>query len=1388
MFSTLVLAGVGIVSTIHLHGTAQEAGKVSMADRFEKDVRPLLQKHCFKCHDAKTQEGEIDLEPFTKLADIRKSLRTWQKVLDMLESAQMPPKNAPQPTPDERAVLRNWTRAFLTEEARAKAGDPGPVVLRRLSNAEYTYTLRDLTGLAKLDPAKEFPTDGAAGEGFTNTGNALVMSPALFPKYLDAAKAVAAHAVVLPDGIRFSPHTTRPDWSEEILTKIRDFYNQFTDPRGGDKVNLQGIVFATNEGGRLPIEKYLAATVIEREALLKKMKTLDAVAAERKLSPKYLGILWKALTDEPSASIHLNRLRVQWRAAKAEQIPALTQQVANLQKILWKFTTVGHIGKVGGPKAWLEPVEPIVDRHEIKMKLPPPNASGEVVLSLVASDAGASEETASVVWQRPRLVAPGRPDLLLRDVAGIVSELAERRKQVFSKTAKYLEAADEMADSQGKLTIPPLAAKHALEESVLAAWLDYLGIGATGPTVVKNHLKTKLPPNKAYEFIKGWGVDATPVVVANSSKQHVRVPGNMFPGNVAVHPSPTLQIAVGWQAPVTDTFRIAGLVTHAHPECGNGVTWALELRRGGVRQRLAAGTAQGSKGVAFGPLENIAIQKGDLVSLFVGPRDGNHSCDLTAVELKLVGTASNKSWDLSKELSPDILAANPHADGFGNAEVWHLYTEPDTGKSDGGSVIPANSILARWRTTNDKAEKQKLAEAFQALLTLSSKAVPDVKSVDGQLYQQITSWNGPLFRGSLTPRKDSGKSTKLDSKTLAWGLSPSLFGSATKEIDEASIRVNAPSVLEVRLPGDLVAGCELVTTGVLDAKSNAKGGVQFGVVPGKVVDASLAVAGSPIVANPGSEARKRLQASFEQIRSLFPAALCYTKIVPVDEVVTLTLYYREDDQLARLMLTAEQKATLDRLWDELHFVSGDALKMVDAYIQLMEYATQDSNPKMFEPMRKPIMAAADSYRKRLIDTEPKHLEAVLKFADQAYRRPITKAESESLRKLYAKLRDEKISHEEAIRLTLSRILVSPAFLYRADRPSTEVGQGPVSNHELATRLSYFLWSSAPDAELRHLADAGKLTDPAVLKAQTQRMLKDAKVRRLATEFACQWLHIYDFDPLEEKTERFFPTFIAMRKPIYEESIQFFTDFFQNDRSVLEILGADYTFLNEDLAKHYGIPGVKGPDWRKVDGVTPYARGGVLAQASTLAKQSGASRTSPILRGNWISEVLLGEKLPRPPKGVPPLPAEETESKELNVRQLVERHSSDPKCAICHAKIDPFGFSLEGFDAIGRRRDKDLAGRPIDTKVKTPDGAEFEGLEGLRKYLLTQRRDVFVRQFCKKLLGYSLGRAVQLSDEPLLESMQANLKSNGYRIRGMVELIVESRQFREIRGRQVATEE
>jgi hypothetical protein len=473
------------------------------------------------------------------------------------------------------------------------------------------------------------------------------------------------------------------------------------------------------------------------------------------------------------------------------------------------------------------------------------------------------------------------------------------------------------------------------------------------------------------------------------------------------------------------------------------------------------------------------------------------------------------------------------------------------------------------------------------------------------------------------------------------------------------------------------------------------------------------------------------------------------------------------------------------VWTELRYISQEPLKLSGVLDSLVETLRGQPQQGAMDGLIEPFCRRAAEYRQSLIDAEPVQLAALVDFAAQAYRRPLESAEADELRNLYGQLRAEELAHDEAFRLTLARVFVAAPFLYRLETAPAGPGSAPVSDWELASRLSYFVWSSLPDAELLRLAAAGELRRPKVLERQTRHMLHDPKVRRLATEFACQWLHIYDFPVAERKSEQAFPEFNALRDDMYEEAIRFFTDLFQNDGTLQSALTADHTFVNARLAQFYGLDGVAGDDWERVDGLREHGRGGILGLSAVLAKQSGAARTSPILRGNWVSEVLLGEKLPRPPTDVPQLT--DAVPTGLSERELIERHSSDVACAKCHQRIDPLGFALEGFDGIGRRRTADVAGRPIDTQTTLADGRTIDGLEGLREYLTNARRDAFVRQFCRKLLGYALGRETQLSDQPLLECLQHTLTTEDGRISQAVLAIVLSRQFDELRGDAAATE-
>ncbi len=878
-----------------LAAPAIPASSAAISNQFARDVHPLLEKYCLQCHAAKTKKGDLDLERFASAAQVQTDLPTWQKIVEKLEAEEMPPDEAKIVLPPtERARIIDWAKRFIAEDIGRRAGDPGRVIIRRLSNAEYDNTIRDLTGL-DLQPAREFPTDGAAGEGFTNTGDALVMSPVLLGKYLAAAKQIAAHAVLPADGLRFSPATTRRDWTDEAIAELRKAYGELD--RG-------------NDGGKLNFQPYLAATVKYRDDLMCGKIDIATVAANEKLNAKYLQALWSTLTAK-DPGFPLDEIQSHWRAAAPKDVDGLANEIRTWQARLWRFDKIGSY------------------------------------------------------------------------------------------------------------------------------------------------------------------------------------------------------VSLKWQQPATPT-----------------------------------------------PVEKL---------------------------------------------------------------------DPKQEPAKASSVFVASEAVRKF---------------------------------------------GP----------------------------------------------------------------------------------------------------------------KKLEDGFVRFRDCFPQFVHHPRIVPDDEVICLRMYFREDDYLKRLFLSGEEQRRLDRLWTELLFVSQEWVLEQRNYPSFIGFVTQENSKEKVKELEDKIgpgvRQRADDFQAQTAAAEPKQLDAVLEFAGRAYRRPLDDAETQRLLRLYAKLRKKGLPADEAMHDVLTAVLISPAFLYRSETPSTAGEAQPVNNWELATRLSYFLWASTPDDPLRRLAASGRLTEPDFLAAEAMRMLHDDKARGLATEFAAQWLHVRDIRQNHEKNERLFPTFNDdLRGELFEESIQFLQDLMQNDRSVLNLIDCDYTFLNEPLARHYGIPNVQGPQWRRVDGVKKYGRGGAIALGSVLTQQSAASRTSPILRGNWVLETLLGEKLPKPPANVPILPEEETATKDETMRQIVEKHTKLAKCAKCHQRIDPLGFSLEAYDAIGRFRDRDLAGRPIDCKVTLKDGVKFEGLDGLRHYLLDSRRDDVLRVFCRKLAGYALARSLTLTDEPLVDEMLGQLKQHDYRFSAALVPLVRSKQFR-----------
>jgi mono/diheme cytochrome c family protein len=399
------------------------------------------------------------------------------------------------------------------------------------------------------------------------------------------------------------------------------------------------------------------------------------------------------------------------------------------------------------------------------------------------------------------------------------------------------------------------------------------------------------------------------------------------------------------------------------------------------------------------------------------------------------------------------------------------------------------------------------------------------------------------------------------------------------------------------------------------------------------------------------------------------------------------------------------------------------------------------------------------------------------LARRAYRRPATDTDLQDLLPFYEAGRAAR-DFDHGIQRALERLLVSPQFLFRIERP--QPGAGPdtvyaVSDLELASRLSFFLWSSIPDEALLEAAASGRLRDPAELAAQTRRMLDDPRSASLVTNFGAQWLFLRDLDA-KRPDELLFQDFDeTLRHAMRRETELFLGSVLRDRRSVLDLIAADYTFLNERLARHYGIPGVRGSHFRRVALPDGSARGGLLGQASVLTITSYSTRTSPVLRGKWVLENLLAAAPPPPPPDIPSLATEgDAPERVLTLREAMLRHRALPSCASCHALMDPIGFAMEEFDALGRWRDSD-GGQPLDTSGIFPDGTAIDGVAGLKRALLG-RPERFVGAVAERLLMYAIGRNVHYYDAPAVRAIVRGAEADGYTFQSLILGVVNSRPF------------
>ena len=402
------------------------------------------------------------------------------------------------------------------------------------------------------------------------------------------------------------------------------------------------------------------------------------------------------------------------------------------------------------------------------------------------------------------------------------------------------------------------------------------------------------------------------------------------------------------------------------------------------------------------------------------------------------------------------------------------------------------------------------------------------------------------------------------------------------------------------------------------------------------------------------------------------------------------------------------------------------------------------------------------------------------LARRAYRRPVTDADTTPLLAAFEAGRSAGDSFDDGIRWAIEALLVSPKFLFRVEHDPADAAAGApyrIADLDLASRLSFFLWSSIPDDELVDLAARGELSDPAVLDHQVRRMLADPRSQALVENFAGQWLYLRNLRSITPDTTRF-PAFDDnLRQALRRETELLFVSQLREDRSVHDLLRADYTFVNERLARHYGIPNVYGNHFRRVE-YNNDRRAGLLGHGSILTVTSYPHRTSPVLRGKWLLENLLGAPPPPPPPDIPELDEDTTGTAPATMRERMAQHRASPACATCHAKIDPLGFALENFDAVGRwRAGEDGTATAIDASGALPDGAPFDGPAAFRDALLREPwASEFVTTVTEKLLTYALGRGLDHRDASAVRRILRNARADDYRWSSLILGIVESMPF------------
>jgi hypothetical protein len=1260
--------------------TVSARGEDELTLSFTKQFQPLLVKVCGDCHGKEPKDNDLDLTRFDSAQSIFAKPKVLGDVAERLRLGDMPPEEAPQPSAAEREQLKSWINAALDAEAAARAGDPGPVTLRRLSNSAYDNAIRDLTGI-DMRPTKvrEFPTDSVGGEGFANVGDAMPVTPELIERFHQTARDVAARAVLLPTGFRFSSSTERAEWTQESLKPLRDFHARFTGPNGEP-----------------PLAAHLAATLKHRDRLTREgSAAIAAVAAEKNLNANYLAVLWAGLTDNSKATAEVDAQTKQWleRAASIEAEKIRRQS---------KF----EAAKTAIDSKWA--------------------SSKRIVVESKFAEAGEVSFKQKVTVQHGELLLLS---ILPNDNHGADSTLVEWTIQE--------TAGEQRSWSVGDL-VPMLLKSNPLPDKHEALW-SFLDT-----TTTPVFLTEQRNSNGGRSELKSWSLGPEPSVFVNTASEPVKVWTTLPAQSLFAHPGQKRSVGIAWHSPLAGELIVSGRIVDVHPANLDGISFEL------------AHMASPELGMALADLANPPTTLSD---------PGLPPDMLAVVRAKWREATSDPAPILAmiKQIQDKLFQGN-----YGKNAAMAV-----------GNGFPA------WEDIRRIVARERVQGAARELLfrMVALPAQADTFVVWDRL--RLEGGDGPPLVFADHPEL---KAAIEQASGLQFGQHPlgrSVPKSALVTVAGAEVVIDLnklPAELQkaLILPRFLRADVSLdeaspVTASVqafLIAATGGGGNLAEPVATATVGDPRAAQIVHPNVAD-------QLARPAAEFRALFPPAVLFQPIIPRDAQGSVFLYRREDEPLRRLLLDDAGRAEIERLWSELEFVSEQALATPIAYEGLVQYYRKpnDGARIMFfyiQEFERQIRQEEQTFLAAQVAAEPRQLEELLNFAARAWRRPLEKAEQETILANYQADRAEGVKHAPALRAALARVLSSPWFLYRVEQPASGPRWQPVSGDELATRLSFMLWDSIPDEQLR--AKASKLHEPAVLEEQVRRMLKDPRVRGMAEEFGARWLGVRDFATNHGRNLQHFPEFTPdLRDALADEPVRYFEEMLINDRSVADIIAADAVVINEVLAKHYGIPGVNGPEWRRVENVARYGRGGFLGFGAVIAKQSAAARTSPIKRGAWLVQ-MLGERLPKVPPDVPPLP--ETPPAGLSVREITERHRADPKCAGCHVRIDPYGMALERFDAIGRLRPASEL-KPGDTIGTLSNGTKIEDIAGLRNYFGGPRREDLLRAMARKLTGYALGRAVMTSDRQLVDDVSKIMASGGRWSDALI-AIVRSEQFRYIR--------